>query len=55
VLHIPVDDATFSGNCAAGSVLTQTQADFITRRVFATDFAGRHYDAATCTTTGAAR
>lgn len=51
-LHIPVDDATFAGNCAAGSVLGQEQADFITERVFADDFAGLHYDAATCTTTG---
>jgi hypothetical protein len=52
-LHIPVDDTTFAGNCAAGSVLTQEQADFITQRVFAAEFAGRQYDAATCTTTGA--
>jgi hypothetical protein len=52
-LHIPVDDTTFAGNCAAGSVLSQEQADFITERVFACDFAGLHYDAATCTATGA--
>ncbi|MCU1280931.1 MAG: hypothetical protein JWM53_4477 [bacterium] len=52
-LHIPIDDTTFAGNCAAGSVLTREQADFITERVFADVFAGRHYDAATCTTTGA--
>lgn len=51
-LHIPVDDTTFAGNCAAGSFLSQAQADFITGRVFASDFAGRHYDAATCTTDG---
>jgi hypothetical protein len=50
-LHIPVDDTTFVGNCAAGSFLTQDQADFITQRVFASTFAGLHYDAATCTTT----
>jgi hypothetical protein len=50
-LHIPVDDATFTGNCAAGSFLTQAQADFITREVFPGDFASRSYDAATCTTT----
>jgi len=51
-LHIPVDDMTFVGNCAAGSFLSQGQADFITQRVFASDFAGLSYDAATCTTTG---
>ncbi len=50
-LHIAVDDTTFAGNCAAGSPLTQAQADFITRRVFASDFAALAYDAATCTTT----
>jgi hypothetical protein len=50
-LHIPVDDTTFSGNCAAGSLLTQAQADFITQRVFQGVFAGMHYDAATCTVT----
>jgi hypothetical protein len=51
-LHIPVDDSTFVGDCAAGSLLTQDQADFITQRVFASDFAGLSYDAGTCTTTG---
>jgi hypothetical protein len=51
-LHIPVDDDTFAGDCAAGSVLAQADADFITQRVFASAFAGLHYDAATCTTTG---
>ena len=50
-LHIPVDDATFAGNCAAGSFLAQEQTDFITERVFAADFAMLHYDPATCTTT----
>lgn len=49
-LHIPVDDDHFAGNCAAGSFLDQATADFVTRRVFAADFAGRSYDAATCTT-----
>jgi hypothetical protein len=49
-LHIPVDDANFAGNCAAGSYLSQDQADFITQRVFASDFSALHYDAATCTT-----
>lgn len=50
-LHIPVDDDSFAGNCAAGSVLSQAEADFITGRVFASDFAGLVYDASTCTTT----
>lgn len=49
--RIPVDDGTFAGNCAAGSPLTQAEADFITQLVFARDFAHRRYDAATCTTT----
>jgi hypothetical protein len=49
-LHIPVDDDTFAGRCAAGSMLTQDEADFIAGRVFAAQLAGRHYDAATCTT-----
>jgi hypothetical protein len=51
-LTITVDDATFAGNCAVGSVLTQAEADFVTQRVFAQTFAGLQYDAATCTTTG---
>ena len=54
-LHIPVDDTTFVENCSAGSSLTQNQADFITQRVFASDFAGLNYDAQTCTTTGERR
>jgi hypothetical protein len=52
-LHIPVDDTHFAGNCSSGSVLTQTQADFITQIVFPSTFAGLHYDAATCTTASA--
>jgi len=51
-LHIPVDDTTFEGNCAAGSFLSQDQADFITERVFAAEFSGLRYDPATCTTIG---
>jgi len=50
-LHIPVDDAHFAGNCAAGSHLTQQQADFVTQLVFPSTFASFRYDAATCTTT----
>ena len=50
-LRIAVDDTTFAGNCAAGSVLTQADADFITQRIFRAEFANLHYDAASCTTT----
>jgi hypothetical protein len=53
-LTIPVDDTTFQGNCAAGSPLTQAQADFITQRVFPGDFTNLHYDATTCVTTAIA-
>jgi hypothetical protein len=55
-LHIPVDDGTFIGNCASGSFLSQTQADFIIQRIFVPAIfpdasAPFAYDAATCTTT----
>jgi hypothetical protein len=50
-LTITVDDTAFTGDCAAGAPLDQTDADFITQRVFATTFAGLAYDAETCTTT----
>lgn len=50
-LVISVSDATFDGNCAANSFLAQADADFITHDVFAAEFAGLHYDAATCTVT----
>jgi hypothetical protein len=50
-LHIPVDDATFAGNCGAGSRLSQADADVLTQLVFPCDFVGVTYDAATCTTT----
>lgn len=49
-LHIPVDDAHFFGNCAAGSHLSREQADFITQQIFRADFVGLRYDPATCTT-----
>jgi hypothetical protein len=49
-LRIPVDDTTFAGNCAVGSFLTQPEADFITQRIFPTEFATFGYDAASCTT-----
>jgi hypothetical protein len=50
-LHIPVDDTTFAGNCAAGSHLSQADADVLTQLVFPADFADVTYDAATCTST----
>lgn len=50
-LHIPVDDAHFVGNCAAGSKLPQKDADFVTQLVFPGTFASFRYDAATCTVT----
>jgi len=50
-LRISVDDASFAGNCATGSMLSQDDADFLTQRVFAQTFTGLHYDASTCTTT----
>ncbi len=53
LLTITVDDATFAGNCAAGTPLPQAQADFITQVVFRSDFAAYRYDAATCTLTPA--
>jgi len=49
-LRIPIDDATFSGNCAVGSFLPQAQADFITQFVFPNDFASLRYDATNCKT-----
>ncbi len=50
-LRISISDATFAGNCAAGSSLSQAEADFITRRIFPSEFAGLKYDAATCVAT----
>jgi hypothetical protein len=52
-LDIPVDDTTFMGNCASGSFLSQSQADFISQLVFPSIFAKLHYDAPTCRTTPA--
>lgn len=49
-LHITIADATFAGSCPAGTPLSQSDADFITQRIFPTDFTDATYDAATCTT-----
>ena len=48
VLHITVDDAHVVGNCAAGHLLAQADADFITQNIFPGEFAGMTYDAAAC-------
>jgi hypothetical protein len=47
-LHIVVSDATFVGNCAAKQPLSQTDADFITQRIFPGDFANTLYSAQNC-------
>ena len=47
-LTIFVDDSTFMGNCAAGSNLSQEEADFITQRIFPEAFARVRYEAVTC-------
>jgi hypothetical protein len=52
-LRIPVNDVGFAGNCRAGQALSQADADFITERIFPGEFAGKIYDAKTCTTTSA--
>jgi hypothetical protein len=50
-LTIGVSDATFVGRCAAGTALSQDDADFITQRIFPGDFAAVTYDAKTCAAT----
>lgn len=50
-LRIVVSDRTFTGRCEGGEPLDQSDADFITQRIFPGDFAGVHYDASTCTAT----
>lgn len=47
MLSIRVSDLDFTGRCGA-TPLSQTDADFITQRIFPAEFAGGHYDAATC-------
>jgi hypothetical protein len=48
-LAIVVDDAHFDGNCEGGKLLSQDDADFITQRIFPGEFAGKTYEAQTCT------
>ncbi len=52
-LHIAVSDARFTGRCGGSAPLSQTEADFVTQRIFPAEFAGVHYDAATCRSTAA--
>jgi hypothetical protein len=51
LLSITISDATFNGNCAAGSVLDGDDARLIVERIFPGEFAGLTYDPATCTAT----
>ena len=48
-LRIEVSDRTFDGRCGGSRPLSQSDADFITQRIFPAEFAGVTYDAATCT------
>jgi hypothetical protein len=50
-LHVHVSDDTFVGTCEPGKALSQSDADFITQRIFPAEFAGLAYDATTCTAT----
>jgi hypothetical protein len=50
-LHVVVSDATFEGRCTVGQPLAQADADLVADRLLPAELAGRHYDAATCTTT----
>ena len=49
-LTFVVSKQTAIGDCAAGNPLTQADADYVTQRIFAAEFAGLSYDAASCTT-----
>lgn len=53
-LQVLIDDAHFDGRCGAARALERADADFATARLFAEDFAGLRYDAATCALTPAA-
>lgn len=48
-LRIDVSDRTFDGRCGGSRPLSQSDADFITQRIFPAEFAGVTYDAPTCT------
>jgi hypothetical protein len=53
-LHIPIDDTSFIGHCAAGTFLSEAQAAFVTQLLFPDVFASRRYEPATCTVKAAA-
>ncbi|MEI9938685.1 MAG: hypothetical protein WDO69_15815 [Pseudomonadota bacterium] len=50
VLSFIVSDQTTLGDCRAGRALTQEDADYVTKRIFPTEFANLIYDAESCTT-----
>jgi hypothetical protein len=50
-VRIAIDDTTFRGRCAAGSFLTQVEADAITNAFFSDALDGFVYNASDCTTT----
>jgi hypothetical protein len=50
LLTIALSDQLFTGNCAAGSVLGDDDAQLIVHSIFPGSFAGLSYDPATCTT-----
>ena len=47
-LQLSVSNDTFDGDCEGGRPLSQTDADFVTQRIFPGAFAGFTYDASTC-------
>lgn len=47
-LNFAVSDTATVGNCAAGNPLAQADADFITQRIFQSEFRNLVYDAASC-------
>lgn len=48
VLDVHVNSTDWLGFCDAGQPLTQEEADFITQRIFATQFAAQTFDADSC-------
>ncbi|HYQ46799.1 MAG TPA: hypothetical protein VER11_32740 [Polyangiaceae bacterium] len=54
LLTFRVSPSATVGDCAAGSPLTQEDADFITQRIFPVEFSGLVYDAASCSTSAIA-
>lgn len=48
-LELDVNTTDWLGFCDAGQPLTQDEADFITQRIFVTQFADQTFEAASCT------